>query len=112
MTIPANDDPLPDDPRTLQALVRELLEALAAERRERAALQARLDQLLRRLYGRKSEKVAETPQSDASSPSDNALSLTSPIEPEAPPTPKKGRHGRRRLPRELPRQRVEHDLSE
>lgn len=105
MTIPAGDDPLPDDPRALQALVRELLDALAAERRERVALQDRLDQLLRRLYGPKSEKLVDPPPGAAGS-SDNAVSLT--------PTraPAKRTHGRKRLPRDLPRQRVEHDLTE
>src|SRR6202008_3472164 len=74
MTIPSDDQPLPDDPAALRALVRELLDALAAERREGAALRTRLDQLLRRLYGPKSEKVTGAPV-PTTEPSDDALSL-------------------------------------
>jgi transposase len=114
MTLPGDDEPLPDDPRTLQAMVRELLDALAAERRTSTALRTRLDQLLRRLYGPKSEKVSNTPSLFENEPSDNALSLPPPPEPESevPPPHKKRWHGRRRLPRDLPRQRVEHDLTD
>jgi transposase len=106
MTTPADNEPLPDDPRALQALVRELLDALAAERRERAALQDRLDQLLRRLYGPKSEKVPNDAPPGAPEARNDTLSHG----PARTPAPR--RHGRRRLPRDLPRQRVEHDLSE
>jgi transposase len=114
MTLPGNDDPLPDDPRTLQALVRELLDALAAERRESTALRTRLDQLLRRLYGPKSEKVPDTSSPNPNATGDNPLSLTPESEPrtESGDAPKKRRHGRRRLPRDLPRQRIEHDVAE
>jgi transposase len=119
MTRPRDDEPLPDDPLTLQAMVRELLDALASERRATEALRTRLDQLLRRLYGPKSEKVSKTPSLFEDEPSDgetgdNALSLTTPSEsePGAGDALKKRRHGRRRLPRDLPRQRIEHDLSD
>lgn len=112
MALPADDDPLPDDPRALQALVRELLDALAAERRERAALQDRLDQLLRRVYGPKSEKIVDVPRPEASGSSDDTLSpgASSAVTSEA-GARATSRHGRKRLPRELPRRRVEHDLS-
>jgi len=119
MPLPREDEPLPDDPRTLQAMVRELLEALASERRTSESLRTRLDQLLRRLYGPKSEKVSKTPslfeeELSENEGSDNAMSLTTPQDPqpEVGNTPKKRRHGRRRLPRDLPRQRVEHDLTD
>jgi transposase len=114
MTLPRDDEPLPDDPLTLQAMIRELLDALAAERRASETLRTRLDQLLRRLYGPKSEKVSNTPSLFDNPPSDNAVSLDPLPEPadEIDNAPKKRRHGRRRLPRELPRQRVEHDLTD
>ncbi|AMV23929.1 Transposase IS66 family protein [Gemmata sp. SH-PL17] len=114
MTLPRPDDPLPDDPRTLQAMVRELLDALAAERQESAALRIRLDQLLRRLYGPKSEKVPDTTSLDTSATRDNALSLTPVPEPRtgSGDTRPKRSHGRRRLPRDLPRRRIEHDVAE
>ncbi len=56
MTRPTDRDELPDDPATLQGMIRELLAALADTRREADSLRVRLDQLLRRLYGPKSEK--------------------------------------------------------
>ncbi|MCI0703391.1 MAG: IS66 family transposase [Planctomycetia bacterium] len=118
MPLPSDDEPLPDDPLTLQALVRELLDALALERRATESLRTRLDQLLRRLYGPKSEKVSKTPSLFEDEPSDdtnsdNAMSLTTLPEPaDAVPVAKKRRGGRRRLPRELPRQRIEHDLTD
>lgn len=109
MTIPSDDQPLPDDPAALRALVRELLDALAAERREVAALRSRLDQLLRRLYGPKSEKVTSASAPTAADSGDNALSLNA-VAVGAGASPKRG-HGRKRLPRDLPRHRVEHDLT-
>ncbi len=114
MTIARADAPLPDDPATLRAMVQELLDTLAAQRRETELLRTRLDQLLRRLYGPKSEKVSNTPSLFETPPSDSALPLAPPPHPtsDSRPAPRTGRHGRRRLPRELPRQRVEHDLSE
>ena len=106
-----SDQPLPDDLATLQAMVRELLDTLAAVRRDHAALQTRLDQLLRRLYGPKSEKIVDGSQPDASGLSDNVLSQTPLPQCDAGRPRVKRCHGRRRLPRELPRQRLEHDLS-
>src|SRR5690242_4802486 len=48
---------LPDDSATLRQLVLQLLEALQDERDLREKLQHHMDLLLRRLYGRSSEKV-------------------------------------------------------
>jgi transposase len=42
---------LPDDPAVLKQMIAELIRALRSERRDREAVQARLDALLRRLYG-------------------------------------------------------------
>jgi transposase len=107
---PAAPDDLPDDPATLRRMVRELLATLAAERRELDQVRARLDQLLRRLYGPKSEKLSTTPSLfDDLPPADTAVSWDAPPDRSAPA--KRG-HGRRALPRDLPRQRVEHDLPE
>ncbi|VTR91665.1 IS66 family element, transposase OS=Rhodopirellula europaea 6C GN=RE6C_02664 PE=4 SV=1: LZ_Tnp_IS66: zf-IS66: DDE_Tnp_IS66: DDE_Tnp_IS66_C [Gemmata massiliana] len=113
MTLPGTDEPLPDDPLTLQAMVRELLDALAAARRSAEALRTRLDQLLRRLYGPKSEKVSSTPSLFDNESRDTAAAPAPPERaPDTPPTRKKGRHGRRRVPRDLPRQRIEYDLTD
>lgn len=107
------DAALPDDPELLKRMIRELLAMLATRDRELEGVQRRLDQLLRRLYGPKSEafrpdqptlfaipgepEPATPPTSDA------------PVSPTAKPKPKRG-HGRRRLPDDLPRERVVHDL--
>lgn len=108
MTAPAAADPLPDDPPALRVLVRELADALADARREIDALRARLDQLLRRLYGPKSERSADAP-----GPMDAAVPPPPPPDPGSDGTarPPRRRHGRRRLPADLPRRRVEHDLT-
>src|SRR6185295_19832333 len=50
------DLPLPEDVPTLQALIRELLDALKKEQHEREGVQQRLDLLLRKLYGPKAER--------------------------------------------------------
>ena len=105
------DSALPDDPVLLQGMIRELLAALQAERHQREHLEQRLDQLLRRLYGPRSEKIVGPTLFDAFAP---------PAEPPPPPpepvpesaAKKKQGHGRRRLPADLPRQRLVHDLSE
>ena len=47
---------LPDDPGLLQQMIRELLDALRQTRRENEQLQHRLDLLLRRLYGPRTER--------------------------------------------------------
>jgi hypothetical protein len=50
-------DPLPDDLETAHQLIRELLETLGQQIHLNAKLQHQLEQLLRRLYGKKSEKL-------------------------------------------------------
>lgn len=110
-----SDPPLPNDPLILQGMIRELLAALQSERQQREHLEQRLDQLLRRLYGPRSEKIvgptlfdAVTPPPAESPPSPNPEPVAEP----APATQAKRGHGRRRLPEHLPRQRIVHDLSE
>src|SRR5712691_9060501 len=48
---------LPDDPALLKAMLAELCAALRASRQEGERLRERLDQLLRRLYGPRSERL-------------------------------------------------------
>lgn len=111
MTVPHDDEPLSNDPATVQALVRELLEALAAERRQSEELHSRLDQILRLLYGPKYEKLSNTPSLFGDEPA--ATTPEKPVEPPPPLEPSgRRRHGRRKLPRDLPRRRVEHDLGD
>jgi transposase len=113
--LPRSAVPLPDDPVVLQGMIRELLAALAAERRDREQMQNWLDQLLQRLYGSRSEKRPAGPTLfDACAPPVSDTSATPPPEPATPAaatTVKKNGHGRRKLPADLPRERIEHDLS-
>ena len=112
--VPATPDvALPDDPATLQAMIRELLTLLKDRDRERDGVRHRLDQLLRRLYGPKSERARPDQPGLFDDPDEPApVSPTSPAEPAStePATARRGRHGRRRLPADLPRERVVHDL--
>ena len=48
---------LPDDPALLKAMLAEVLAALRSSRQEGERLRERLDQLLRRLYGPRSERL-------------------------------------------------------
>lgn len=97
---------LPDDVPTLQRMVRELLATVAELRRTVETQQVRVDELTRRIYGRKSERVATEPNTPATPAGDN------PVSPDPPATPRRRGHGRRPLPEHLPRERVEHDLTE
>ena len=48
---------LPDDPALLQPLIRELFEQLRKSQRREESLQAKVDELARKLFGRKTEKL-------------------------------------------------------
>jgi transposase len=111
---------LPDDPGTLKRMIVELVITLRAEQRDKQALRERLDRLLKRIYGRKSERfdpnqltlfgdLAEAQSQDAA-PQDTA-------EPAAAQSPAQTKrrarpHGRRRLPADLPRRTLHHELTE
>jgi transposase len=111
-----DDAALPDDPDTLKRMIRELLEMLKGTRHELDGVRQRLDQLLRRLYGPKGERFrADQPALfDLLSAAEPASAPEPPpAETEsAAPAPKKKGHGRRRLPADLPRERIVHDVSE
>jgi transposase len=120
-TIPL-DVPLPDDLDTLKRMICELLALLKTEKHRSEGLQHRLDQLLRRLYGPRGEKfrpdqpglfellneVAAAEAAESAPPQPTALP---PTEPVGTPPKKKG-HGRRALPKDLRRERIEHDVPE
>lgn len=102
---------LPNDLATCQRMIGELLATLHEQRRENEQLHSRIDQLLRRIYGPRSEK--HNPHQPTLFGEPAAEPLAPPVEVVAEPTPrKKGRHGRRKLPLDLPRVRIEHDLTE
>lgn len=109
--------PLPDDVPTLQALIRELLASLRQEQHAREGIQQRLDLLLRKLYGPKAERF------DPNQPW--LLPELAPTHAEETPTveapkeelpssenKKKRKNGRKKLPENLERQRVEYTLPE
>src|SRR5947208_3312545 len=115
----ATADHLPDDLVTLKRMILELLATLHERDRDNAELRQRLDLLIRRLYGPKTERFdpnqpllfvdatqtppAETPETPAAPAS----------EPESPTTKRTARpHGRRRLSDQLPREPEEHELTE
>ena len=120
---PLNDPtPLPDDVATLQAMIRELIASLKKEQHEREGVQQRLDLLLRKLYGPKAERfdpnqpwllpelapdatpTAEQTPTEESPPADDAEVDNG--------TKKKRQGGRKKLPENLERKRIEHTLSE
>ena len=121
-TTPAKD--LPDDPAFLKQLIVELRRELDAKERLGQQLQHQLEQLMRKLFGRKSEKLnpdqlemiftelqelglreeAETEESSDSEEDDDDPALANPRR------QRRRGHGRRRLPRHLPRERQEHRL--
>jgi len=118
---PLDDTPLPSDVLTLQAMIRELLDALKKANRDRDGLQQRLDLLLRKLYGQKAERFdanqpwllpemapdAANAETATDAPADPAAD-----EQAAPNQTKRKGHGRQALPKDLPRQRTEHTLPE
>jgi transposase len=121
---PATD--LPDDPTILKQLVLELRRELESQKLLGRQLQHQMEQLMRRFLGRKSEKLdpnqlqllfAELQELGLREESEEAASSESDDEDEEPPSEsprrrRRGAHGRRRLPKHLPRERQEHQLSE
>jgi transposase len=108
--------PLPNDLGVCHAMIVELVEALTKTQHECDGLRHRIDQLLRRFYGPKAERfdpnqpwlipeLATT--ADAEAPAANTAIVDPP-----PEQPKRKGHGRKRLPKDLPRRRKEHSLPE
>jgi transposase len=108
---------LPDDPVLLQGMVRELLDVLRQTRRENEQLQHRLDLLLRRLYGPRTERfdpnqpllIPDAFEPAAPETADGVPPVSAPGEAPA----KRARpHGRRPLPKDLPREPRVYELTE
>ena len=113
--------PLPNDVPTLHAMIAELLDALKKSQHEREGLQQRLDQLLRRLYGPKAERfdpnqpwlLPELANTNTNGTTSAPLpAAASDAVAGAPAKPKRPGHGRKPLPDDLPRRRIEHTLSD
>jgi transposase len=104
---------LPDDPALLKAMLAEALAALRASRQEGDHLRQRVDQLLRRLFGRRSERVNPDQLLLFAEPSaDEAVAPPPPTDPSESAKPRRRGHGRQQLPEHLPRDRRVYELSE
>ena len=115
----AGGPPLPEDVGILQAMIRELLEALKQAKDQRDGLQQRLDLLLRKLYGPKAERFDPNQpwllpeMAPTATPTEPAVAPAAPDgTPAAGATAKASGHGRKPLPKELRRERIEHTLTE
>lgn len=106
---------LPNDSDTLKRMVLELLATLHQERHDKDALRHRLDLLLRRLYGPRSERFNPNQLllfAEMAASQDSATAV--PTEPAAPAKPQRRcrPHGRRRLPENLAREPRHYELCE
>jgi len=108
-------DKLPKDTEALQEIIRHLVESVDALERRNKQLAHRLECLLRSHYGKKSEKIdpgqlllafQDLEESTESEPEEKIEET----EEEAPAARKRRKRGRKRLPENLPRERIEHDL--
>jgi transposase len=114
-TAVAHVDPahLPDDPALLKAMLAEVLAALRASRQEGEQLRQRLDQLLRRLYGPRSERLnPDQPLLFPEPPEAEGMTPAPPADPGESAKHRRRGHGRQQLPRHLPRDRRVYELSE
>jgi transposase len=118
-SLQATPEALPQDLTLCHSLIRQLLDARMEDARLIEGLQHQLKNLLRRAYGRSSEKLdpnqlalfekllAELAARPAPTPEPPAIPATKPA-----PTNGQGGHGRRQLPPELERRPVVVDLPE
>jgi transposase len=103
---------LPDEPAILKQLVVQLFEELQKERARVQKLEHHMDLLLRRIYGRSSEKFDQRQGALFDLNQDAPLA---PVETPAPPKPRsvnRHAHGRGRIPETIERVEVVHDLTE
>jgi transposase len=114
MTIESTN--LPGDLAGCHALIGELVRELDVRDRKLRQVQHQLEQLLRWRYGRKSERIDENQlffealaaiKTDTPAP----VATESPPDTAPLPSPRKG-HGRKPLPKDLPRRRTIFDLTE
>jgi transposase len=109
---------LPDDPVILQQMIVELLTVIRNTRRENEELQHRLDLLLRRLYGPRTERFDPNqrlliPDAFEAVPQEASAALAPADQgPCAAPTKQAPPHGRKGLPKNLRRVPHIHELTE
>jgi transposase len=108
--------PLPGDVQACHAMILQLLAAQREQSRLIGHMQHQLEQLLRRLYGRSSEKLDPNQQllfAEILAQLQPPPALEAEPAPVATPAkPVKTPHGRRQFPANLPRERKEHKLPE
>src|SRR5215472_14941367 len=106
------DPPLPDDLEAAHRLIRELLATLRQQARLNAHLQHQLEQLLRRIYGKKSEKLdpnqlllfaREILEAGGPDLTPEPETAPAPDPAQAAARPRGPGHGRKPLPASLPR---------
>jgi transposase len=111
---PLTAEQLPDDPAVLKGMILELLASLKEHQRDKEALAHRLGLLLRRLYGPRGERFDPNQPllfgDAAAAPDATAPTPTEPPEKDK-PRRKCRPHGRRRLPENLPRVPMHHELT-
>jgi transposase len=97
-------------------MLNEVLDAFEQSQRDNEALRQRIDQLLRRFFGPKAERFDPNQPWLLPEVGEAATSTETPTPPppetEAKPKRKGSGHGRKPLPDNLPRQRLEHTLPE
>lgn len=108
---------LPDDLAVLKRMIRELLDLLHRSQHRSELLEHRLDQLLRRVYGPRSERIDPGQLSlfepEASSAAEACAASPAAVEePRAEPRSRRSSPGRRKLPADLPRRQMLYELPE
>lgn len=105
---------LPEDVATLAALVREQLATIATQQRQLDQLKQYVERLLRDRYGPRSEKLDPNQLLLFENDNNDSPPPTAPLdEPSITIQEHKRRYQRsRKLPADLPRERVEHDLAD
>ena len=116
MSCNAQHDALPDDVAALKALIHEQQSTIAQLKRANDGLTHRMELLLRRLYGRSSERIDASQlllfgQAVAGQDAQADKSTDENASAPRPSRKRNGRgHGRRPLPEDLPRHRIEHPM--
>jgi transposase len=103
---------LPDDPVVLKRMLAELLEALHRRDHELQQVQARLDQVLRRLYGPRAERYDPNQPWLFDAPATATAASAAAAGPEADTPARRSGHGRQRLPKHLVREQRVYELTE
>ncbi len=112
---------LPTDVPGCHAMIIELLEGLAERERKNQHMHHQIQSLLRKLYGRSSEKIMDNDMSlfrdimDQLQPRPEQTPATEPVaQPETTPSKPNNRHkhGRGKIPADLPREDIIYDLPE